>query len=196
VCSTLRVVMSRGTAWGNVKIKGSGEFGVFNENEKSALTKHGFNYGANCGIIMYESVDAVIARLLKTADDEGRRLREQIRAEVNPAPKTFELPEGFVAGENNEGHFVENLRTRSFIVYAQPSKAAALTLAQGRIKPYPVAQHTATSTTVTAQVVLGELIRARADGAKCIYFDALVTDDDTTTLGHMIDALSSKEVLT
>jgi hypothetical protein len=65
VCSTLRVVMSRGTAWGNVKIKGSGEFGVFNENEKSALSKHNFNYGANCGIIMYESVDATIARLQK-----------------------------------------------------------------------------------------------------------------------------------
>jgi len=66
VCSTLRVVMSRGTGYGNLKIKGSGEFGMFSENEKSALSKHNFNYGANCGIIMYEEVDAVIARLEKT----------------------------------------------------------------------------------------------------------------------------------
>jgi hypothetical protein len=38
---------------------------MFNEAEKSALSKHNFNYGANCGIIMYESVDATIARLQK-----------------------------------------------------------------------------------------------------------------------------------
>jgi hypothetical protein len=96
VCSSLRVVMSRGSAWGNVKIKGSGEFGEFNENEKSALSKHNFNYGANCGIIMYEDVPAVIRRLQKSEDDESTHLREEIKEQVNahnskPQPRTINI---------------------------------------------------------------------------------------------------------
>jgi hypothetical protein len=114
VCSTLRVVMSRGSAWGNVKIKGSGEFGMFNENEKSALSKHNFNFGANCGIIMYENLGATIARLEKLATANsitgaGREAIKQTLQNANSLPfnkphvtKTLKLSGNMVDGTDRD----------------------------------------------------------------------------------------------
>lgn len=45
--------------------------------------------------------------------------------------------------------------------------------------------------TVTEQAVLAEIIRARENGASVVHFDALATDDDTTTFGDLVDALAA-----
>lgn len=76
VCKSLRVVMGRGTAWGNVHIKGSGKFGEFNLEESASLKAFNFNFGANCGIIMYEEVDRTIARLEKLGHGAAVRDRD------------------------------------------------------------------------------------------------------------------------
>ena len=45
--------------------------------------------------------------------------------------------------------------------------------------------------TVTEQAILAEIIRARENGASVIHFDALATDDDTTTFGDLVDCLAA-----
>jgi len=51
LCPTLHVRNDRGTAWGWVKISGSGEWGEFNEHEREVLESLGLRPGWNsCGI--------------------------------------------------------------------------------------------------------------------------------------------------
>jgi hypothetical protein len=42
----------------------------------------------------------------------------------------------------------------------------------------------------TVDKITAQLAKARKEGAPCVYFDALATADDTTTLGDLVDQLT------
>ena len=63
ICPTVSVKMSRGTAWGNVGIRGSGENGRFTSQERDSLTKMGLTPGGNYCVIMSAEVEYWAKRL-------------------------------------------------------------------------------------------------------------------------------------
>jgi len=70
-CRTLSVSNGRGTAWGWVQIRGSGQYGEFTEAENATLKALGLPAGGNYAVISPDARPFVLRRL--TGEGEGRR---------------------------------------------------------------------------------------------------------------------------